>query len=407
MELEDRFFQEMYGFLKKDLGVRMPVAGTSVHSGGLSPYPLVSSTSKLDIVDAHTYWQHPSYLADPATGRRIGFQMPNTPAVDRPARSPVATLSRVAVAGKPFMVSEVNHPYPNEYAAEGVPLLAAYAAFHDWDAIFWYSFEHGAAETWNTPKLPGHFDMRQDPVKMTQWAAGSLLFLRGDVKAARRTVLRSYCRDEVPLSLLLPSSEQPYFSPGFPPELPLVHGSRVKALDAEPFEGFSLTPGNPLVADTGQLRWSLSREGKGSVTVNSARAQALIGHAGAGPAENLSAKLATPFAALMLVSLSDKPIEESDRLLLTAGARVANAGMEWNEKRTSVTVAGKPGMLIEPVEGAITLRSLAGAAAVEAVPLDGAGRVAGEAIAAAQVADGWELRVGQAVTPWYLIRVKR
>jgi hypothetical protein len=109
----------------------------------------------------------------------------------------------------------------------------------------------------------------------------------------------------------------------------------------------------------------------------------------------------------MLVSLDQRPIADAERLLLTAGARAANAGMEWNEKRTSVTNPGKPGMLIEPVEGTLTLRSLADAVAVEAVPLDGAGRAAGEGIAATRVADGWEFRIGQTVTPWYLIRVKR
>ena len=95
----------------------MPVVGTSIHSGGLTPYPLLSSTSKLDIVDTHTYWQHPSYTAD-ASGRRTGYTIRNTPAVNEPARLPFLTLTRSAVKGKPFMVSEVNHPYPNEYAAE-------------------------------------------------------------------------------------------------------------------------------------------------------------------------------------------------------------------------------------------------------------------------------------------------
>jgi hypothetical protein len=177
MNLEDTFFQDMYRYLRSDLGVKMPVVGTSIHSGGLTPYPLLASTSQLDIVDAHTYWQHPAYLSDPATGRRTGFEIRNTPAVDEPARMPLLALARVAVSGKPFMVSEVNHPYPNEFAAEGIPMLAAYGGFQDWDAIFWYSFEHGAAESWDKPKLPGHFDMRQDPLKMTQWAAGALTFL--------------------------------------------------------------------------------------------------------------------------------------------------------------------------------------------------------------------------------------
>jgi hypothetical protein len=217
MTLERRFFDGMYTYLKKDIGVRVPIAGTSIHNGGLTPYPLLSATSRLDLVDAHTYWQHPRYLSDPATGRRTGFEIPNTPAVNAPERSPVMTLSRVAFAGKPFMVSEVNHPYPNEYAAEGVPLLAAYGAFQDWDAIFWYSFSHTPGEAWTQPSLPGHFDMRQDPVKMTGWASAALAFHGGDIAPARKTVERQYTLQQVVDSIRLPGGNPRSLPPGFPP----------------------------------------------------------------------------------------------------------------------------------------------------------------------------------------------
>ena len=67
MELERKFFLSMHDYLKKDLGVKAPVVGTSVHNGGMSGYPLLTSTSLLDVVDAHVYWQHPHYFVDPST----------------------------------------------------------------------------------------------------------------------------------------------------------------------------------------------------------------------------------------------------------------------------------------------------------------------------------------------------
>lgn len=57
--------------------------------------------------------------------------------VNDPLHSTVVELSRSAVGGKPYIVSEVKHPFPAEFAAEGIPILAAYAAFQDWDGIFW------------------------------------------------------------------------------------------------------------------------------------------------------------------------------------------------------------------------------------------------------------------------------
>ena len=410
MDLENRFFERMYSYLNQDLKVHAVVVGTSAHNGGLTPYPLMTSTSRLDMVDAHTYWQHPRYLSDPATGKRTGFEIPNTPAVNDPKHSPLVTLSRVAVAGKPFMVSEVNHPYPNEYAAEGIPLLAAYGALQDWDGVFWYSFSHSPAESWSKPALPGHFDMRQDPVKMTQWAAAALLFLRGDVDAARRTVTRSYSREQVLESLRLPHSEQPYFTSGFPLLLPLVHAVRISSLAGTPYEApADSSESMPGVSDTGQLRWSLENGGKGLVTVNAPRWQAVIGYTGmkSSQLQNLSVKITNDFSAILLASLDHQPISNAMRLLLSTGARVANQGMIWNEKRTSVTDEGKPGMLIEPVSGTITLNGLAKAASVEVIPLDGAGRAGGPAIQASKTGSDWCFDIGETTTPWYLIRVSR
>ncbi|MCP5114138.1 MAG: hypothetical protein GY953_25180, partial [bacterium] len=221
MDLEDRYFQMMRDYLKGELGVTALLVGTSAHAASLSPYPLLTATSKLDIVDGHTYWQHPSYSTDPESGERISA-LKNTPMVDDPFHSTVMNLSRNAVAGKPYTVSEVNHPWPAEHASEGIPILAAYGAFHDWDGIFWYSFSHTEPADWE-PGPPGHFDIRQDPIKMAQLAAGALLFLRGDVSPANETIARSYPLAEVINSLRLGRDEAPYFTPGYPATAPLEH----------------------------------------------------------------------------------------------------------------------------------------------------------------------------------------
>ena len=78
----------------------------------------------MDIADAHVYWQNHAIR-----GRR------NTPMVNEPLESTVVKLTRSAPSGKPFMVSEVNHPLPNEYGSEMIPILASYGAFQNWDGI--------------------------------------------------------------------------------------------------------------------------------------------------------------------------------------------------------------------------------------------------------------------------------
>lgn len=401
MDLEDRFFQQMRAYLKDSLGVKALLIGTSAHNGGLSPYPLLSSASKLDIVDTHTYWQHPRTTTLPDGRRRQEIQ--NTAMVNEPERSSIVTLSRGAVAGKPFFVTEINHPFPSEYASEGLPIAAAYGAFLDWDGVFWYSFSHSEPSVWK-PGSPGSFDIRQEPVKMTQLAAGALTFLRGDVAPAVRTIERSYSREQVLESLRLPRSEAPYFTPGFPAILALRHGVRTTGFDGKPTATFPAAPDSPVLSDTNQLAWR-----KGLVTVDAERSQGLIGYLKANRAEvrNLSAEVGNQFCAILLNSLDGAPIARSGRLLLATGARVANAGLKWNDGRKSLASDGTGPVMIEPVTGMVTLRQLSGASSVEAVPLDGAGRAAGPPVAGSKTENGWRIPIGGTATPWYLVRVQR
>jgi hypothetical protein len=408
MEVESEFFTMMSRYLREELGVKSLLIGNSDHNHGRSGYPMVAGASLLDVVDGHVYWQHPNYRTDAKTGRQTGFDIPNTAMVDDPWHSTVVQLSRSAVAGKPYTVSEVNHPFPNEYASEGVPILAAYAALQDWDGIFWYTLAHKDVVGLE-PVVAGHFDFAEDPVKLSQLAAGALLLLRGDARPAVRTVGRSYTAEQVRQSLRLPWAEQPYFTLGFPNTLPLRHAIRVNSFDGPPTGSFEATATNPIQSDTGELAWQCAGKGSGLVVVNTPRSQALIGYCGGRrPAtENLEAGVNVPFCAITASSLDEKPIAEADRLLVTATARVANSGMEWNDRRTSLTVWGKAPTCIEPVTGELVLKNLRPARSVSVQPLDGAGRPLGGSFPARSSGQGWTFRLGEPATTWLVVTLGR
>ena len=101
MDLEQRYFRDMRRYLREELDVKPLLLATSDHNHGRSGYPLLASTSLLDVIDGHVYWQHPNYLTDPVSGRQTGFQISNTPMVNDPLYSSVVQLSRTAMAGKP------------------------------------------------------------------------------------------------------------------------------------------------------------------------------------------------------------------------------------------------------------------------------------------------------------------
>ncbi len=397
MEMERRYYLDMRSYLKDTLKLKAPLVATADHSHSGSSYPMLASTSLLDIVDGHTYWQHPGPRG-----------IPNTPMVNTPFQSTVVKLSRTAFAGKPYTVSEVNHPFPNDYACEGIPVLAAYAALQDWDGVFWYTFEPKASAEWK-PVIGDPFDISHNPVKMPQLAAGALMFVRGDVRAARQVVKRSYSRRQVQDSRRLPGEETPYFTPGFPLSLPLRSGSRIATLDGRPTEKIELREADPIVSDTGELVWSVSPEIGGIVTVDTERTQSVTGFVKAHGKQlrHLAPEINNRFGSLTLSALDSKPIALSSRMLLVTGAVATNTGVEWNETRSSLKQWGMSPTLIEPVTGQLLLRNLEGARGVTIAALDGRGQRIGSPIRAKKSPEGWRIRLGEQVTTWYEIRVVR
>jgi hypothetical protein len=357
---------------------------------------LLLATSSFDTTDGHTYWQHD-------WENKI-----KAPMVNDPFNSTVVELSRTSVVGKPYTVSEVNNPFPNDWASEGIPILAAYGDFQDWDGIFWYTFEPKASPDWK-PYVGDAFDISLDPVKMPQLAAGALMFLRADVRPARSTVGRSYSREEVFDSVrLLPALDRPYFTPGFPLATPLEHGSRLLSLQGAPTESFKIPAvSNPIVSDTRELAWYNSSAMTGLVTVDTPRSQALIGFVRANDkaVTNLSVDIRNRFCTIVLTALESEPISRASKLLLTLGSRVENEGMRWNDRRSNLSEWGGPPTLVEPVVGRITLRSLDRAKAVSAQPLDGSGQPMGKPIRVQKDADGWGFSLGKPVTTWYEVTV--
>ncbi|UCF17816.1 MAG: hypothetical protein JSW59_10195 [Phycisphaerales bacterium] len=408
MELEQDYFKMMYDFLKKELGVKSLIAGTSDHNHGRTGYPLLTSTSRMDIVDGHVYWQHPSYGTDPKTKRRT-FSIRNTPMVNDPFNSTVVQLSRSAVAGKPYTVSETNHPFPSEYACEGIAILAAYAAFHDWDGIYLYTFEHKNPEEWGS-KVPGHFDIRPDPVKMSNIAACAAMFLRSDVRPALETVRRSYSAEQVREGIRLPYSERSYFTAGFSLAIPLRHATRIGSFDDDACgQHHAAGRGSPTISDTGELAWYHSEKGKAFVTVETDKSQALIGFVkGCGhELKNLSATVENEFCSIILTSVDGRPISGSGRLLLVTTARSANSGMVWNEKSTTLSNWGSAPTVIESVKGKIILRNLEPARQIVMIPMDSGGKPLGDSVSVRAVRGNVTLPVGEQATTWYLISIQR
>jgi hypothetical protein len=395
--LQHHYFTGMEDYLKQTLGLHSLVIATADHSHSHSGYPMLKATTNMDVIDGHDYWEHPEHYV-----RKSAM-------VNHPGHSTVVALSRTAIEGKPYTVSEVNEPFPNDYDGEQIPILASYGLLQNWDAIVWYTFEPKASSTWK-PYVGDPFDISLDPVKMPELAAGALLFLRGDVSPARVMDTRCYTAKQVYDSMLLPLSQAPYFTPGFPLYLPLEHAVRISSFDGPPTQKFAQAPmPDPIVSDTGQLAWYTTPQNTGMVTINTPRTQGLVGFVSAHDKAdaNLAAEVKNRFCTILLSSLDGQPIAQSSKMLLVAGGRVENTGQKWNTADTAVTNWGGTPSLIAQVKGSLTLRHLKSAHSVLLQPINGAGQPEGAAIAAQKQGSAWVLPLGAPVTTWYEVIVKR
>jgi hypothetical protein len=386
----------------------MTVIGDADHNDGYAAYLHVQSNMMFDVIDGHGYWEHPNLDAKTF--------IKNTPMVNDPADSTVVQFARTPVVGRPYTISEVNHPFPHEYACEGFPILTAYALLHDWDGIMWFEWGRGHRhETKDGIPRNGWFDLSADPMKRAAIASCAAMWHRRDVKAAKKMIVRSYTEDQLVAALKMPDrwTKRPFFTDGFARTTPLEHATRFTLDPSIKPTPFPPPPSlSRIVSDTGELVWQGADREKGLVTVETPRSEGLIGfvkNAGTGAAlAHLAPALDTDFCALMLTALDDRAIATSGRLLLSATARSTNTDFAWEADRQTVASWGRGPTRIEPVRGTITLKGLDAARAVRVRPLTAIGAPAEvPPIAAEPSPDGWRFPIGSTTTTWYLVEIDR
>jgi hypothetical protein len=173
-DTETAYWNGMRDFLKKDLGVKVPIVGTQ---GFWSPGHVQAG---MDVIDSHAYWHHPDFHGkgwNPDV-----WDVKNEPMAGAPDGGTLPGLAAQRVAGKPFLCTEYNHPAPNTYSAETFPLLCAFAALQDWDGVFAFSYSHRAGDAWSQEHFDNFFDIDRHPVKMATLPGAAISFRRGDLE---------------------------------------------------------------------------------------------------------------------------------------------------------------------------------------------------------------------------------
>jgi hypothetical protein len=328
-EKEERYWREMRDHLKITLGAQALLMGTVV--GNSTP----NLMALFDIVDSHSYWQHPSF--EQSWGSPWWIR--NSTVLGERDGGTLSGLSIKRVHGKPFSVSEYNHPFPNSFGVEALPLLAAYAALQDWDAIFGYTYADGSLN-WEEDRQVGYFDLQHDPGKILSLIPAAALFRRGDIAAARNLVAVSMNQeDEI---RLIPASSSWRLvdaeSRGLNRRIALLHRvAMVTGEGARPPESLEpaavvLPADGRFVSDQNQLDWDTAGR---VLQISSPASKAVIGYV-VGKTYELDGFVFRPQASLQnwaALQLTEVPPPAraplTRRFLLTAMGLVQNQGLEW------------------------------------------------------------------------------
>lgn len=346
--LDQRYFSDMYEFLKHTLGCRAPVKGTQVNQ-----YSSYFTQAACDFVDSHGYYQHPHFPRKPWDPK--DWVIGNSPMVNRGGET-VVELAERRVRGKPYLVSEYCHPAPSTYCAEQMPTVAAFAALQDWDGVIFHSW-HELGYDWKkraiVPLAPSRidsfFNIARHPVKLVTLPFASLAFRRGDVAPARLESAIGLRRAEEEDWLLSQPRRQDGWS-GF--EVARSKGATWRDAFTHrlslQLESSALPPMLPpdstrAVSDTGEITYDLGAPAGGILLVNAPRAKAVIGF-GAGKTFSLGQLTLQPGptrqAGFSVITAS--AVRGTDfcspgaSILVTATGYVENQGMVWNAARTSV-----------------------------------------------------------------------
>ncbi|WP_288616088.1 hypothetical protein [Victivallis vadensis] len=302
-ELYREFYNDMKTFLRK-LGVTAPLTDQNY----IASPNAAADRALLDVVDLHLYGDHPEYPGRPwQPPARFG----NRSQLARRLKAPLE-LAPARLFGKPFMVTEFDICYPNEFRSEGAVLFGAFAAQQGWSGLFRFDYAGHHRGLFGKPDLRC-FETAHDPVRMLSERIGLAAFLRGDVAAAREKFEIAVAPDC--MGSYLPTYPDEY-------EQLALHG-RVGTVLADANAG----PAAPGPVRPGELAADYAAGTFRMVTPRSEAAvlpekQALAGAV-------LRVRAERSFATVAAIALDDRPLAESDRILLLHLTDNRLEGMEF------------------------------------------------------------------------------
>ena len=375
-ETQRAYYERRYRRLR-DLGYKGVILSTAWRAGGPAADPAnLWCDDAMDCITRH------NYFGGGAGGHDIKKGKVNNETHMGEAGSHLLSSGFYQVEDKPFIITEWTQMPPNQWKAEAAPLFAFYGmGLQGWDASYHFAGNRPRIGS-GWPNLRSY--VTETPHYLGQFPALSFAVHKGHVKEAPIAAARRVTPDAVFQGI--DALSQDFTGGGYDqkelkgnlatPKEVLAIG-RVTVKIAEGLERSAAADWSKhwdrdrkvVRSITGELAWDYGRR---VVTVQTPRTQGVIGFAGGGTYDLPGVRVAvkTPFVSLLLTPLDDQPLVESKHILVTAMARDKQTGTQYNADGSQLLEAGRPPLLMEPVQATLTFKG-APLAAVHVVDIYG------------------------------------
>jgi hypothetical protein len=425
-EFQRDFYASMGRYLREELGCRQLLNATNWRTANDAKLKALERYSyhALDIDAENEYVGSDYQHVGPNDGYRIdpGDYLVNESVLSKPFE--MITNYRQE-EGHPFIVTETAWKNPNRYQSEGPFLAAAYQSLSDVDGVAWFSCQTPGYETdpmkpfWRIDdQFATHKWNHCYPAMMAGFPANALLYRRGYLKQAD-TIIREVRSLEDIFARKRPRIDDneaygdqrdlPDLQPGWQGRSDEIN--RAAYLIGPVTTSTGGNPGESNVADlshwfdpeagtikaaTGELQWDYRRE---ICTMDAPKAQGVTGFLkrGGGRFElsDVIIESRNDYATINVVSLDDRPIRESGKILVQivtvnrltgfqtrrATFTVGKGDAAYSVEGEQIVRIGKPPFRIANTQVTLTVRN---SGLTEAVVLD----INGYAVTHIVISDG-------------------
>jgi hypothetical protein len=358
------YYRDMVAFLRNEVGVTIPIAGTNLNYGA----PALVSDARMDFTDSHFYWDHPAAADGTILNQAMVRAGPFD--ADPDGKTELPRPGYIQVCDRPFVLSEGGAIWPNRYRAEIAPWLTATASVQGWSAVTFHNFVNSHLPP---KKLDHPFNWANDPVRYALFPALATMFHQGHLRPSPiRAIVRVPNPYAQPVGGHVYGIETRTAMPKYRMMTWLegvwgIPEPEIGAEDVVLGPGQSaIGPGETSAADPDdQLEHDWDH---GIVLIKSEMTQGAIGFIGGKSLDlgDVIVDVDNPFAVVLVTSLDERPLRRSRHMLITTVAQAENTDqvlrnymikrfLHWDVEKEGTTP-----VLSERVRGTITLPNQAG-----------------------------------------------